>query len=238
MKNSNHEHSGVRLTDSNKKRPRYLGIGGPVGSGKTAFVLQVCKAFRERYEIAVVTNDLYTKEDAEFLVRKGALEPERIMGIETGGCPHAAVREDISINVDAIHKLQDKYTKLDLVLIESGGDNLAATFSPELVDGFVYIIDVAEGEKIPRKKGPGVITCDLLLINKMDLAPYVGASLDVMKRDSIKVRDGRPFLFTNLRSGENMDSVIKWIENWMKATPTKHLWGKVHRHGSHTHSHG
>ena len=230
MKNSNHEHSGV-------KRPRYLGVGGPVGSGKTALLLQLCKSLRDRYQIAVVTNDLFTKEDAEFLVRNGALEPDRIMGIETGGCPHAAVREDISINVDAIQKMEQRVPTLDLLFVESGGDNLAATFSPELVDGFVYVIDVAEGDKIPRKKGPGLVTCDLLIINKMDLAPYVHADLDVMKRDSNRVRNGRPFLFTNLLTGENLKNVIDWLENWMESPPTKHLWGNLHHHGSHTHSH-
>ena len=189
-----------------------VGIGGPVGSGKTALTLSLCRAFRERYDIAVVTNDIYTEEDAQFLVRNEALAPERIIGVETGGCPHTAIREDASINLEAVARLNRRFPALDLVLIESGGDNLAATFSPELSDLTLYVIDVAAGDKIPRKGGPGITKSDLLVINKIDLAPMVGASLEVMARDAKKMRGERPFVFTNLKTGQGLDAVIQFIE--------------------------
>jgi urease accessory protein len=189
-----------------------VGIGGPVGSGKTALTLALCKALRCKYELAAVTNDIYTEEDAQFLVKNEALAPERIIGVETGGCPHTAIREDASINLEAVARLMRRFPKLDLVLIESGGDNLAATFSPELSDLTLYVIDVAAGDKIPRKGGPGITKSDLLVINKIDLAPMVGASLEVMERDSRKMRGARPFVFTNLKTGQGLDTVIKFIE--------------------------
>jgi urease accessory protein len=188
-----------------------VGIGGPVGSGKTALTLALCRAMRSRYQIAVVTNDIYTEEDAQFLVRHEALAPERIIGVETGGCPHTAIREDASINLEAVSRLTRRFPKLDLVFIESGGDNLAATFSPELSDLTLYVIDVAAGDKIPRKGGPGITKSDLLVINKIDLAPMVGASLEVMARDAKKMRGERPFLFTNLKSGQGLDAVVDFI---------------------------
>jgi len=194
------------------EEPLRVGIGGPVGSGKTALTLALCRALRDRYDIAVVTNDIYTEEDAQFLVRNEALAPERIIGVETGGCPHTAIREDASINLEAVSRLSRRFTTLDLVLIESGGDNLAATFSPELSDLTIYVIDVAAGDKIPRKGGPGITRSDLLVINKIDLAPMVGASLDVMDRDARKMRGERPFVFTNLKTGHNLDVVIRFIE--------------------------
>jgi urease accessory protein len=189
-----------------------IGIGGPVGSGKTALTLALCKALRDRFDIAAVTNDIYTEEDAQFLVRNDALAPERIIGVETGGCPHTAIREDASINLEAVARLMKRFPKLDLVLIESGGDNLAATFSPELSDLTLYVIDVAAGDKIPRKGGPGITKSDLLVINKIDLAPMVGASLEVMERDAKKMRGARPFVFTNLKTGQGLDTVIRFIE--------------------------
>jgi len=189
-----------------------VGIGGPVGSGKTALTLALCKALRSRFDIAVVTNDIYTEEDAQFLVRHEALAPERIIGVETGGCPHTAIREDASINLEAVARLDRRFPGLDLVIIESGGDNLAATFSPELSDLTLYVIDVAAGDKIPRKGGPGITKSDLLVINKIDLAPLVGASLEVMERDARKMRGVRPFVFTNLKSGQGLDAVIRFIE--------------------------
>ena len=189
-----------------------VGIGGPVGSGKTALTLSLCRALRDRYDIAVVTNDIYTEEDAQFLVRNEALAPERIIGVETGGCPHTAIREDASINLEAVARLDRRFPKLDLVFIESGGDNLAATFSPELSDLTLYVIDVAAGDKIPRKGGPGITKSDLLVINKIDLAPMVGASLEVMARDAKKMRGERPFVFTNLKTGQGLDAVIRFIE--------------------------
>src|ERR1051325_9752424 len=193
------------------KPPLRIGIGGPVGSGKTALTLALCKALRARYDIAVVTNDIYTEEDAQFLVRSEALAPERIVGVETGGCPHTAIREDASINLEAVAALNRKFTDLDLVIIESGGDNLAATFSPELSDLTLYVIDVAAGDKIPRKGGPGITKSDLLIINKVDLAPYVGASLEVMDRDARKMRGDRPFVFSNLKTGQGLDKVIEFV---------------------------
>ena len=193
-------------------RPLRVGIGGPVGSGKTALTLALCRALRDRYQIAVVTNDIYTEEDAQFLVRNDALAPERIIGVETGGCPHTAIREDASINLEAVDRLTRRFGDLDVVFVESGGDNLAATFSPELSDLTLYVIDVAAGDKIPRKGGPGITRSDLLVINKIDLAPYVGASLDVMDRDARRMRGDAPFVFTNLKIGTGLDTVIAFIE--------------------------
>ena len=189
-----------------------VGIGGPVGSGKTALMLSLCRSLRDKYNIAAVTNDIYTEEDAQFLVRNEALAPERIIGVETGGCPHTAIREDASINLEAVARLDKRFPNLDLVLIESGGDNLAATFSPELSDLTLYVIDVAAGDKIPRKGGPGITKSDLLIINKIDLAPMVGASLDVMDRDAKKMRNARPFVFSNLKTGQGVDTIVKFIE--------------------------
>jgi len=189
-----------------------VGIGGPVGSGKTALTLALCKRLRDRYEIAVVTNDIYTEEDAQFLVRNEALAPERIIGVETGGCPHTAIREDASINLEAVARLNRRFADLDLIFIESGGDNLAATFSPELSDLTLYVIDVAAGDKIPRKGGPGITRSDLLVINKIDLAPMVGASLEVMDHDAKKMRGARPFVFSNLKTGQGLDAIVKFIE--------------------------
>ncbi len=189
----------------------HIGIGGPVGSGKTALVEALCKHLRERYEMAVVTNDIYTREDAEFLIRHGALPNERIIGVETGGCPHTAIREDASMNLAAMRELQKRFPKLDVIFIESGGDNLSATFSPELSDLTIYVIDVAAGDKIPRKGGPGITKSDLLVINKIDLAPHVGASLEIMDRDARRMRNERPFVFTNLRAGEGVETVIDFI---------------------------
>jgi urease accessory protein len=183
-----------------------------VGSGKTALTLALCKALRDKYDIAAVTNDIYTEEDAQFLVRNGALAPERIIGVETGGCPHTAIREDASINLEAVARLTRRFPGLEMILIESGGDNLAATFSPELSDLTLYVIDVAAGDKIPRKGGPGITKSDLLVINKIDLAPMVGASLEVMERDSKKMRGARPFVFSNLKTGQGLDTIIKFIE--------------------------
>jgi urease accessory protein len=188
-----------------------LGIGGPVGSGKTALVASLCRRMRDEFKMAVVTNDIYTREDAEFLVRNEALEPDRVLGVETGGCPHTAIREDASANLEAVDELVTRHGPLDLVIIESGGDNLAATFSPELSDLTLYVIDVAAGDKIPRKGGPGITRSDLLIINKIDLAPHVGASLEVMDRDARKQRGDRPFVFTNLKTGEGLEKVRDFI---------------------------
>ena len=191
--------------------PLRVGVGGPVGSGKTALMDALCKNMRDRYDIAAITNDIYTKEDAEFLTRSGALAPERILGVETGGCPHTAIREDASINLAAVAELRARFPDLDVVLIESGGDNLAATFSPELADLTIYVIDVAAGDKIPRKGGPGITRSDLLVINKIDLAPMVGASLEVMDRDARKMRGARPFVFTNMRAQLGLDTIVDFI---------------------------
>ena len=188
-----------------------VGIGGPVGSGKTALMDALCKRLRDHYEIAAVTNDIYTREDAEFLIRSEALSADRIIGVETGGCPHTAIREDASMNLAAIDSLCQRFPDLDLVLVESGGDNLAATFSPELADLTIYVIDVAEGEKIPRKGGPGITRSDLLVINKIDLAPHVGASLEVMESDTRRMRGARPYVFTNLRLGEGLESIAQFV---------------------------
>ena len=193
------------------KQPLRVGIGGPVGSGKTALLDALCKAMREDYQIAVVTNDIYTREDAEFLVRSQALDPDRIIGVETGGCPHTAIREDASMNLAAVEDLNQRFDDLDVIFIESGGDNLSATFSPELADLMIYVIDVSEGEKIPRKGGPGITRSDLLVINKIDLAPYVGASLEVMQSDTNRMRGDKPWVFTNLKENQGLDTVVDFI---------------------------
>ena len=192
--------------------PLRVGIGGPVGTGKTALMDALCKHLRGRYDIAAITNDIYTKEDAEFLTRAGSLPPERILGIETGGCPHTAIREDASINLAGVADLRRRFPGLDLILIESGGDNLAATFSPELADLTIYVIDVSAGDKIPRKGGPGITRSDLLVINKIDLAPFVGASLEVMDRDARKMRGGRPLVFANIRAGQGVGEIAAFVE--------------------------
>lgn len=197
------------------RKPIRIGVGGPVGSGKTALIEKLCKALSKDYEIGVVTNDIYTKEDALILTRAEALPADRIIGVETGGCPHTAVREDISMNLDAIDALNKKFPDLDIIFVESGGDNLAATFSPELVDGLIFVIDVGEGEKIPRKGGPGITKSDLLIINKIDIAEYVHASLEVMERDTKKMRGDKPYVMTNLYDGTGLDQVIRWIKEDM-----------------------
>ncbi len=194
-----------------KKQTLRVGVGGPVGSGKTALLKSLCLSMRDAYNIAVVTNDIYTKEDAKFLTENEALSSDRILGVETGGCPHTAIREDASMNLSAVEELVDRHGALDLVFVESGGDNLSATFSPELSDLTIYVIDVSAGDKIPRKGGPGITKSDLLIINKIDLAPYVGASLDVMDRDTKKMRNGKPFVFSNLKVGEGLSNVIDFI---------------------------
>ena len=208
------------MSGHDRHGPLRVGVGGPVGSGKTALVDALCKAMRERHDIAVVTNDIYTREDAEFLMRSGALPVERIVGVETGGCPHTAIREDASMNLAAVDELTHRFPALDILFIESGGDNLSATFSPELSDLTLYVIDVAAGDKIPRKGGPGITRSDLLVINKIDLAPHVGASLDVMRRDAARMRAERPFLFTNLKTGEGVSEVVAFIEREGGAQPT------------------
>jgi urease accessory protein len=192
--------------------PLRVGVGGPVGSGKTALMDALCRRMRARYEIAAITNDIYTKWDADYLVRSGALAPERIVGVETGGCPHTAIREDASINLAAVADMRARFPQLDLILIESGGDNLAATFSPELADLTIYVIDVAAGDKIPSKGGPGITRSDLLVINKIDLAPHVGASLALMEREAKRMRGTRPFVFSNLHTGEGVDTIIRFVE--------------------------
>jgi urease accessory protein len=196
---------------ANKSDVLRMGVGGPVGSGKTALVDQLCKRMRDRFNIAVVTNDIYTKEDQQFLIRSEALTADRIRGVETGGCPHTAIREDASMNLAAIDELMNDFQGLDMIIVESGGDNLAATFSPELSDLTLYVIDVAAGDKIPRKGGPGIMRSDLLIINKIDLAPHVGASLEVMDRDARKMRGEKPFVFTNMKTGQGLDTVIEFI---------------------------
>jgi len=199
------------MTAETNGNPLRVGIGGPVGSGKTALMDWLCKRMRERWQIAAITNDIYTREDAEFLTRSGALPPDRIRGVETGGCPHTAIREDASINLAAVAELNRLFPRLDLILIESGGDNLAATFSPELADLTIYVIDVAAGDKIPRKGGPGITRSDLLVINKIDLAPLVGARLGIMEHDSRRMRGERPFVFTNLKSGDGIERIVDFI---------------------------
>ncbi|MBI4609514.1 MAG: urease accessory protein UreG [Candidatus Rokubacteria bacterium] len=191
--------------------PLKIGIGGPVGSGKTALVEALCLRLRQHYQLGVITNDIYTQEDAQFLIHRGVLPGERVLGVETGGCPHTAIREDASVNLEAIRTLLARFPDLELILVESGGDNLAATFSPELVDGTIYVIDVGEGEKIPRKGGPGITRSDLLVINKIDLAPHVGADLGMMASDAKRMRGGRPFVFTNLRDGTGVEPIVDWI---------------------------
>lgn len=189
-----------------------IGVGGPVGSGKTALIERLTRIMSQEYSICVITNDIYTKEDAEFLIKNSALPKERIVGVETGGCPHTAIREDCSMNLEAIEQMAEKFPDVEIIFVESGGDNLSATFSPDLADATIYVIDVAQGEKIPRKGGPGVTRSDLLVINKTDLAPMVGANLEVMASDSMRMRDGRPFVFTNLMTLEGLDDVIRWIK--------------------------
>jgi urease accessory protein len=220
MHDHHHEHGGGPTRARDAGIP-VIGIGGPVGSGKTALVEALCRRLRDRYSLAVVTNDIFTKEDAEFLTRKGALPAERIIGVETGGCPHTAIREDASHNQEAINELVGRLTDLQLVFVESGGDNLAATFSPELVDHVIYVIDVAAGDKIPRKGGPGITRSDLLIINKIDLAPHVGADLSIMERDSRKMRGQRPFIFTNLLSGDGLDKVLAWLDQTLAEQPVR-----------------
>jgi urease accessory protein len=195
-----------------KKRIIRLGIGGPVGSGKTMLVLRLCEWLRDEHSLGVITNDIYTREDAEFLVRNNALPADRVLGVETGGCPHTAIRDDTSMNMVAVHDLEARHPDLEIILIESGGDNLSATFSPELADAFIYVIDVAEGDKIPRKGGPAIRHSDLLLINKITLAPHVGADLEVMRRDSLLMRGKRPFLFADLKSGVGRDEILAWLK--------------------------
>jgi len=218
-------------------KPLIIGVGGPVGSGKTTLVEKLCKAMSKEHQIAVITNDIYTREDQAILTRLSALEPERIYGVETGGCPHTAVRDDISANQDAIDLLMERFNNdLDIIFLESGGDNLAASFSPELVEVEFYVIDVAGGDKIPRKGGPGITRSDLLLINKIDLAPYVGASLDVMKDDTVRMRGERPYVFTDLRGGTGTQSVIDWIEERLKnrvENPRRHEHHEEHEHHHH-----
>jgi urease accessory protein len=216
-----HHHEGGGTTKARAAGVPVIGVGGPVGSGKTALVEALCRKLRERYSLAVVTNDIFTKEDAEFLTRRGVLAPERIIGVETGGCPHTAIREDASHNQEAINELIGRLPDVQLVFVESGGDNLAATFSPELVDHVIYVIDVAAGDKIPRKGGPGITRSDLLVINKIDLAPHVGADLSIMERDSRKMRGERPFIFTNLLTGKGLGDVLTWLDQVVQLVPQR-----------------
>jgi urease accessory protein len=233
MTHHNHTHRAFRI-----------GVAGPVGSGKTALVHVLSQKLWPAVNLAVVTNDIYTREDAEFLIRQGTLPPERVTGVETGGCPHSAIREDASMNLEAIESLEHSHHGLELVFIESGGDNLAAAFSPELVDVSIYVIDVAGGDKIPRKGGPGIMRSDLLVINKIDLAPHVGASLEVMERDARKMRGDRPFLFTNLRGGQGVAELTRWVQEQMsqpeearhRVTTMKDLEGRPVKH-AHSHAH-
>jgi len=217
-----HNTPAYSAPDSKVGGPLRVGIGGPVGSGKTALTLWLCRAMRERWQLAVVTNDIYTEEDAQFLVRNEALAPERILGVETGGCPHTAIREDASINLEAVDRLVRRFPDLDVIFVESGGDNLAATFSPELSDYTIYVIDVAAGDKIPRKGGPGITKSDLLVINKTDLASYVGASLEVMARDARRMRPDRPFLFTNLKTGAGLAEIVERLNNKIQLFSARH----------------
>jgi urease accessory protein len=210
---ANHSHDQWEAPVIQLNRPIRIGIGGPVGSGKTALVEKLSKAMRDHYSLGVITNDIYTAEDARILIRQAALPEERIIGVETGGCPHTAIREDASMNFEAVEQLEERFPDLEVIFIESGGDNLAAAFSPELVDRFIYIIDVAQGEKIPRKGGPGIMRSDLLIINKIDLAPYVGASLEVMKHDTEQMRGTRPYVLSNMMNGEGLDRIVHWLEH-------------------------
>ena len=211
-------HAGGAGTYAGPRRKVFtLGVGGPVGSGKTALVEKLCRTFWPEFNLAVITNDIYTREDAEFLARREALPLERIIGVETGGCPHSAIREDASVNLAAVAELEQRFRDLKIVVIESGGDNLAATFSPELADRTIYVIDVAEGDKIPRKGGPGITRSDLLVINKIDLAPHVGADLDVMRRDSLRMRGDRPFLLLSLRTGEGVEEMLRWVRSQLES---------------------
>jgi urease accessory protein len=203
-----------------RRRVFTLGVGGPVGSGKTALVERLCRTFWPEFNLAVITNDIYTREDAEFLARREVLPLDRIVGVETGGCPHSAIREDASVNLAAVAELEKKFPPLQIVIVESGGDNLAATFSPELADRHIYVIDVAEGDKIPRKGGPGIQRSDLLVINKIDLAPHVGADLDVMRRDSRKMRGDRPFVLVSLRTGAGVEELLQWVRRQLESRPT------------------
>ena len=209
------------------RKPVRIGIGGPVGSGKTALLIGLCREMGKRYSMAAITNDIYTLEDAQFVMRSGVVSSDRVAGVETGGCPHTAIREDVSMNLYAVEEMTARHPDLDILLIESGGDNLAATFSPELVDSHIYVIDVAAGDKIPRKDGPGITKSPLLVINKIDLAPYVGADLGVMERDARKMRGERPFAFTNLKTGEGLDQVIHWIEREVLLVDPKQANGGV-----------
>ncbi|MCZ8517509.1 urease accessory protein UreG [Paenibacillus filicis] len=210
---AHHHHHWEKPEHRHLGRPLRIGIGGPVGSGKTALVERLARQLNDKLSIVVITNDIYTKEDANILIRSEALPAERIIGVETGGCPHTAIREDASMNFEAIEELERRFSHLDIIFIESGGDNLAAAFSPELVDRFIYIIDVAQGEKIPRKGGPGIIRSDMLIINKIDLAPHVGASLQVMEDDTKKMRGDKPFIFTNLMGGQGLDDIVSWVKH-------------------------
>jgi urease accessory protein len=214
-----HAHPGPGPYAGPRRRVFTLGVGGPVGSGKTALVEHVCRSFYPEFDLAVITNDIYTREDAEFLARREALPLDRIVGVETGGCPHSAIREDASVNLAAVADLERRFPSLEAVVVESGGDNLAATFSPELADRTVYVIDVAEGDKIPRKGGPGITRSDLLVINKTDLAPHVGADLDVMRRDSLRMRGDRPFLLVSLRTGAGVPELTRWLRSQLESRP-------------------
>jgi len=228
---ANHSHDQWEAPTIVLDRPIRIGIGGPVGSGKTALVEKLSKAMRDHYSLGVITNDIYTAEDARILIRENALPEERIIGVETGGCPHTAIREDASMNFEAVEELEQRFPDLEIIFIESGGDNLAAAFSPELVDRFIYIIDVAQGEKIPRKGGPGIMRSDLLIINKIDLAPYVGASLEVMKTDTEMMRGSRPYILSNLRDEVGVNEIIHWLEHQLPHT-SHH---RVHHHNNHDH---
>ena len=219
MSRDHHHHQTDRPTLARAANIPVIGIGGPVGSGKTALVEALCRQLRDQYSLAVVTNDIFTKEDAEFLTRRGALPADRIVGVETGGCPHTAIREDASHNQEAIDAFVKRIEGVELIFVESGGDNLAATFSPELADHVIYVIDVAAGDKIPRKGGPGITRSDLLVINKIDLAPHVGADLSVMERDSKRMRGEGPFIFTNLLTGDGLSDVVKWVRQFLPSRP-------------------
>lgn len=231
---ANHSHEQWETPVIALTRPIRIGIGGPVGSGKTALVEKLSKAMREHYSLGVITNDIYTAEDARILIREDALPEERIIGVETGGCPHTAIREDASMNFEAVEELEQRFSDLEIIFIESGGDNLAAAFSPELVDRFIYIIDVAQGEKIPRKGGPGIMRSDLLIINKIDLAPHVGASLEVMREDTELMRGNRPYLMTNLRDEIGVSEIVHWLEHQLPGHQHR-----IHHHGAQSsHHHG